>query len=91
MQRNGFLILMPSLGLFFSVLSVCFIQFQCVDLCFILFYFIISLFSFFSQEVCFLMRDRNGVALDGGGDLEGGGEGETRTKTYYVRKKIDFQ
>lgn len=36
------------------------------------------------------MRDRNGVALDGGGDLEGGGEGETRTKTYYVRKKLIF-
>lgn len=42
------------LGFFFSVLSVCFIQFQCVDLCFILFYFIISLFSFFPKKSVFL-------------------------------------
>lgn len=39
---------------FFSVLSVCFIQFQYVDLCFILFYFIISLFSFFPKKSVFL-------------------------------------
>lgn len=43
------------------------------------------------QEVCFLMRDRNGVDRDGGEDLGGVGEGETIIKTYYVRKKIDFQ
>lgn len=54
----------------------------------VLFYDILLLVCFlFFQEVCFLMRDRNGVALDGGGDLGGVDEGETIIKTYCVRKK----
>lgn len=36
------------------------------------------------------MRNRNGVALDGGGDLGGVDEGETIIKTYCARKKNRF-
>lgn len=79
-QRNGFLILMPSLGLFFFCSFCLFLSNSNVLIC-VLSYSILLVCFLFSQEVCFLMRDRNGVDLDGGEDLGGVGEGETIIKT----------
>lgn len=69
------LIHVPSLGYF--LLFVCFVQFQCVNFCFI---YIILYLSLSLRTFLFSMRDRNGACLDekrGEEKLEGEERGET--------------
>jgi hypothetical protein len=81
----------------FSLLFICYILFKYVSLCFVLFYFILSLlkspFFFCSFVFCFLlMKGRKGVDPD-----ERGGEEKLRVeeveaviRIYNVRKKTIY-
>jgi hypothetical protein len=56
------LVLVPSLGLFFFCLFVCFVQFQHISFCFTVFYY-------YLLKACLLSNERMGVDLDGKGSV----------------------